>query len=129
MKNCERCGIEIPEVYQNLLCDEHYQALVKENEQRKQETESQAEAEILKNKSSPIHPDNLKEVEPMANPAQIVPEAPQSVSRALNVCDHSTCGITDPNYKENPEADDKEQILANLAQFVASGKMLWYNQR
>ena len=28
------------------------------------------------------------------------------------------CGITDPNYKENPEADDKDQVLANLAQFV-----------
>src|SRR3990167_611278 len=135
MKNCERCGIEIPEAYQNLLCDEHYQALVKENEQRKQETESQAEAEILKNKSSPIHPDNLKELEPMADPTKIAPvpisepavlseavllarHISGKISESTNTCDHMFCGITDPNYKENPEADDKDQVLANLAQFV-----------
>ena len=52
-------------------------------------------------------------------------------------CDHSDCGILDPAYVENPEMDDKNQILANLAQFIYShdpakkraGKLLWYPQR
>mgnify|MGYP001562462806 CR=1 FL=1 len=138
-RKCERCGIEIPDDYGNLLCDEHYRLTIEENEQRKQKTESQAAAEILKNKSSPIHPDNIKEVEPMAEAEKIVPEAPQPRTEA--VCDHSTCGITDPNYKENPEADDKDQVLANLAQFIYThrgsdhpkgrkhGILLYYPQR
>ena len=31
-KKCEKCGIEIPLQYNNLLCDQHYQELVKVNE-------------------------------------------------------------------------------------------------
>jgi len=38
-------------------------------------------------------------------------------------------GILDPNYKTNPQKEDKDQVLANLAQFVYSKKLLWYPTR
>lgn len=38
-------------------------------------------------------------------------------------------GILDPEYKINPQMDDKDQVLANLAQFVYSKKLLWYPTR
>jgi 2-polyprenyl-3-methyl-5-hydroxy-6-metoxy-1,4-benzoquinol methylase len=34
-------------------------------------------------------------------------------------------GITEPNYMENPEAEDKEQWEENIKVFRRSGKMLW----
>lgn len=38
-------------------------------------------------------------------------------------------GITDPNYQENPEAEDKEQWAANVALFQRNGVLLWKNSR
>ena len=76
MKTCEVCGKEIPEEYQNLLCDEHYAA--------------------VENK----------------------PTSPVSDS-----------GITNPDYKENPQMEDKEQWMANISQFKASGVLLWKDTR
>jgi intein/homing endonuclease len=75
MKKCEVCGKEIPEDYQNLLCDEHY---------------SLAE----KTRTEPVK-----------------------------------SSITNPNYKENPQKEDKEQWLANIGQFQASGVLLWKDTR
>ena len=75
MKNCEVCGQEIPDDYNNLLCDEHYAYV--EN----------------------------KEVAPVSN------------------------GITNPDYKENPQKEDKEQWLANIVQFQRSGVLLWKDTR
>ena len=53
-------------------------------------------------------------------------------------CNHTVCpntsesptelpnnGITDPNYKENPEMEDKPQWEANIVQFAKSGILLW----
>ena len=34
-------------------------------------------------------------------------------------------GITDPDYKENPEAEDKEQWKTNFVQFERTGHFLW----
>jgi len=125
MKRCERCNIKIPDEYQNLLCDEHYRAIIEESEKNQVERAEQQQKEILKNPASPTNPANVCDVTPI--PAV--------------VCDHSTCGIQDPAYKENPEADDKDQILANLAQFIythrdrnhpkghKNGVLLYYPQR
>ncbi len=135
-KKCERCGTPLPDDFGNLLCEEHYQSFIEENEQRKQEEKSQAAAEILKNKSSPVHPDNLGGDVPVSGDS---PEPKQETNTMI--CDHSTCGISDPAYIENPEADDKDQVLANLAQFIYThrdkehpkgrkhGILLYYPQR
>lgn len=126
-KKCERCGVAIPDSYGNLLCDIHYEAYTIETEAKRKEMEEQAKTELLKNVEATTHPTKVAEVVPTTEPALEASFEPSSTMPTE--CDHSTCGISDPNYKENPEADDKEQVLANLAQFVASGKMLWYSQR
>lgn len=38
-------------------------------------------------------------------------------------------GITDPNYQENPEAEDKDQVQANITQFLKTGLLLWHPTR
>ena len=136
MKKCERCGEPIPPEYINSLCDECYKLTVNENEQRKQETETQRASEVLKNPSSPIHPDNIAMAEPVGEKQEKTAEEPVVEAPGQLTCDHSECGIQDKDYVENPEQDDKDQILANLAQFVYSsvkdpkrGKLLWYPQR
>ena len=111
-KKCEICEVAIPDEYQNLLCPQHYETHIQENERLQKERDEQRAAEILKNPEAPTHPVNQQEIKP-------------------------THGILDPNYQTNPEADDKDQILANLAQFIYShdptrgrkGKLLWYPQR
>lgn len=140
-KICERCGKKIPPEYQNLLCDECYSLTVKENEQKKLQIESQTQAEILKNPASPVHPSNLGVAQPVGEGTQTVGEIPLVETTRSMTCDHSTCGILDPNYKENPEQDDKDQVLANLAQFIYThrdkehpkgkkhGVLLYYPQR
>lgn len=136
-KNCERCGVAIPPDYGNLLCDEHYKLVVSENEKVALEKTLTARAEVAKNPASPTHPNRIDESVPVSGPT---PETP-TVKSESGSCDHSTCGISDPAYVENPEADDKDQILANLAQFVythrdadhpkgkKAGVLLYYPQR
>jgi len=38
-------------------------------------------------------------------------------------------GILDPEYKTNPEMEDKNQVLTNLELFVRNKKLLWYPTR
>ena len=38
-------------------------------------------------------------------------------------------GITNPNYTENPEAEDKNQVQANLVLFQKHGVLLWHPTR
>ena len=140
-KQCERCGKKIPEEYGNLLCDEHYQIVIQENEERKLQEESQKSAEILKNESSPVHPDTIGVTEPLGQDTGEAERSDTKISLEVLQCDHSNCGILDPGYKENTEADDKDQILANLAQFIYThrdkehpkgrkhGILLYYPQR
>ena len=98
MKNCEweGCGKEIPDDYGNLLCDEHYRELEAQNEAK------------------------AKEVVAEAVPAPEPPPSPVS-----SPSDPSKFGITDPNYQENPEKEDKEQWEANLSMFQRNGVLLW----
>lgn len=135
-KKCERCGKDIPPEYQNLLCDECYQIVSRENDDHQLQKESQAQAELLKNTASPVHPERTEPIIPVEGEAEAsVPATPAMT------CDHSNCGISVPEYKENPEQDDKDQILANLAQFIYThrdkehpkgrkkGLLLYYPQR
>src|SRR3990167_2068668 len=138
MKLCERCNTKLPDDYGNLLCDEHYLAFVKEQGEHKKKVAEQQRSELLKNPDNPSHPDNLTGDVPVSEPPLNAPESPQTHE---NVCDHSQCGISDPSYRENPKADDKNQVLANLAQFIYThrdsdhpkgrkhGVMLYYPQR
>lgn len=133
-KLCERCQRKLPDDYQNLLCDAHYEAFIAEEAKLKEERL----AEEKKRPDSILNTSNTEKVEPASE--QPPEEAPEPAKQP-EVCDHSDCGISDPNYKENPEADDKDQILANLAQFVYShrggdhprgrkhGILLYYPQR
>ena len=133
-KKCEVCGQELPENYGNLLCDTHYLELIKKQEERKAEVVET----LKKTPDSPINSDLV------ATKAPIGPEMPPGEEKTAevppsspSVGNGSNFGILDPNYKENPEAEDKDQILANLAQFIYShdpakkrkGKLLWYPQR
>lgn len=140
-KKCERCDVPLPDDYGNLLCDVHYVALQEEQVKQDAYRQAQAKAEVLKNVESPIHPTKVSPVEPVSGEANgetppVVVETP-----AETTCTHATCGIAEPAYVENPEASDKDQILANLAQFVYThrdgdhpkgrkhGILLYYPQR
>jgi len=122
-KNCEKCNKKIPEEYQNLLCDECYFKVEQEQAKKKEEEIAQ----VKKNPDSPLNqtttqlPIGDKEAAPKEN----------------NNSNNNDFGIKDKNYVENPEMDDKDQVLANIAQFVYShdpekkrgGKLLWYPTR
>lgn len=136
-KKCERCGVAIPDDYGNPLCDADYAIVVEENRLRQVEAKRQREEEAKKSPDSAVHPSRIKEAEPVSDTESTPNPSPGTLQEATApICDHSTCGISDPNYKENPEADDKDQVLANLAQFIYTsvkdpkrGKLLWYPQR
>src|SRR3990167_1478486 len=135
-KHCERCGKKIPDEYGNLLCDEHYSVLIAEQEKYKNETNIQKEIEILKNPTSPTHPENLKDNVPVETLSEAVKPSQESILPSLE-----DAGIKDETYTQNPEANDKDQILANLAQFIYThrdsdhpkgkkhGVLLYYPQR
>lgn len=138
-KICERCEKKIPSEYVNLLCDECYALVSKEREEREANIKTQLQSEIQKNPQAPTNEANLKVDVPVSG-ENTPPEAPESPTTNVT-CDHSTCGISDPNYRENPEMSDKDQILANLAQFIythrdkdhekgrKNGVLLYYPQR
>lgn len=115
-KQCEVCGTRLPESYGNLLCDDHYAMLVKEQEQKKAEEE----AERAKMHSIP------DVVEEIIQESSSVTTQPPPPSTGVPVPNH---GIKDPAYTCNPEMEDKDQVLANIAQFMYSKKMLWVPQR
>jgi 2-polyprenyl-3-methyl-5-hydroxy-6-metoxy-1,4-benzoquinol methylase len=86
-KKCEKCQVDIPDDFNNLLCYECYN----------------------------------KSVEPIVEePKPIVVEQPIQTDT-----DYNKNGITNPNYKENPEAPDKEQWEANITLFRRNGVMLF----
>jgi len=120
MKICERCGKKIPEDYQNALCDECYLKLVEENKKKKEEEISQ----VKKNPDSPLG--NTNQTKPLGQ------EKAVSQTQDINI-DFCIKG----DYTENPEQNDKNQVLTNLAQFIYThneekgqkGKLLWYPTR
>ena len=101
-KKCEVCLKDIPSSFQNLLCGECYDKQVGENEQRLADEQESRDKMGL----DPV-------------PSQ---EANLSDKSATNNDSH---GIKDPNYKENPQMDDKPQWEANIVQFAKSSLLLW----
>jgi 2-polyprenyl-3-methyl-5-hydroxy-6-metoxy-1,4-benzoquinol methylase len=144
MKRCEVCEIKIPEDYINLLCDGCYQKHIEIIERQKAEVARVQHEEMLKNPSSPQHPDNLASnspVEPSDEPASTGTLPSTENQTTVKIRPKNAQGILDPAYETNPEADDKNQILANLAQFIYThrdsdhpkgakkGILLYYPQR
>ena len=127
-KVCQICEAKIPDDFQNLLCLDCYGKI----DQHNREAEEERVVEIKKNPDSGINPKNLIVNEPIKD-IQKPPEAQKQPIENFS----DNFGITDPNYKENSQQDDKDQILANIAQFVYThdpskgrkGKMLWYPTR
>ena len=103
MKSCERCSVEIPDDFQNLLCSDCYGVVEAENLRLKQRELEEQEAS--------------KEYPP---PEEEVPAESQ-----IEPLTTTSAGITDPNYQENPEIEDKEQWLTNINQFQHSGHLLY----
>lgn len=132
MKHCEKCGIEIPSDFVNLLCGDCYIKLNEEIAVKKEKEKQTMMEQAMKNPDSAVNPKRVEDKEPIVEGKT----APETEIKEGVVSDPKF-GIKDPNYRENPEADDKDQILANLAQFIYShepakgrtGKMLWYPQR
>jgi len=62
-----------------------------------------------------------------------VPEAPEEVKTPPETPEepqrHNKNGVWDPDYKENEEAEDKEQWMANITQFHRGGNLLYKSQR
>lgn len=109
-KKCEKCESPIPDDFVNLLCPDCYFLLEEERGKKAEEEKANMLEQAKKNPNSPVN--------------NVEPHKP-------------TFGIKDKDYTENPEMEDKNQILANLAQFIYShdpvkkrpGKLLWYPQR
>ena len=138
MKKCEKCGKEIPSDYVNLLCADCYSIIEKEIELKKEQDKKNMFESAVKNPDSAVNPEQVETKQPL-EPSETPQNAPseEKVGGVGNVIPDPKFGIKDPNYRENPEVEDKEQILANLAQFIYSheptkgrtGKMLWHPQR
>ena len=120
-KNCERCLKEIPQDYQNLLCDSCYKELEMFNmeieRQKREEKEMGNEAKI----------DEL--LTGVEIDATIGVKTPQEANTELPEPSYNKNGVWDKNYQENPQAEDKEQWSANVKQFQKSGRLLWPPQR
>jgi SAM-dependent methyltransferase len=112
-KLCERCSIDIPDDFVNPLCVDCYNVITLENELRDKEVEAQSRLETLKNLDAPTHPSNTAPIEVK------LPQGEEIKVETINTpSPDSKFGILDPNYTENEEMNDKDQILANLAQFI-----------
>lgn len=130
-KTCERCNIPLPDDFQNLLCYEDYNKSIEEADERRKEVKEKMFEEAKKNPDSAVN--NTKPVDTILGEGSPEPNIPSGSGDSSP----NKFGIKDPNYQENPEADDKDQILANLAQFIythnpakgGKGKLLWYPQR
>lgn len=112
-KKCEVCNSLICDSFVNLLCWECYKKHVAEIELKVKEA-----AESIEKPAK----------EDITTTQPVVGEVHADL-KTEKVATDPRFGIKDHEYKENPEQDDKDQVFANLAQFVASNKMLWYNQR
>jgi len=127
-KQCNRCDKKIPDEYQNLLCDQCYQVVAEENAKAKAE----ADAELARNPEAATNLSNAAKTDPITSP-----EPSNLAPRSSLDASSGDFGIKQPGYTENPEKDDKDQVLANLAQFIYShdeakhrpGKLLWYPTR
>ena len=128
MKNCEVCNNQIPDSYINLLCVECYNRQAKETEDRKREEEElrlKPEDVVM---VQPVDEPSGKAAESLDTPPEgvpVTPTLPQDASKPPEATNATSNHITDPNYVENPEMEDKEQVAANLSMFQRNGVLLW----
>lgn len=101
MKYCEICNLEIPEDYTNLLCDKCYKNAEIENARIKAQQEEEKKSDNMPPKTE----------EPLVEP--------------IKGQNGASTGISDPDYKENPEMEDKEQWKINIMLFDRHGVLLW----
>ena len=129
MKNCQVCKAEIPKEYVNLLCDSCYKKQEKENEQRLADEETDR-AKLALDPKEPIKATPEGEESDKKLSKMTTKDVFQAVEDDFNkVRILPKNGITDPNYKENPEMEDKPQWEANIVQFAKSDLLLWKASR
>lgn len=135
-KYCEVCHKEIPLDFVNLLCLECYQRNAEEHELKKsQEEEEKKQVAAQVAVDEPVGKAAMSlEVESTSENYKAAQEVLDSLAKeatpfkTLEV-KNSMNGITDPNYKENPEAEDKNQVIANFTLFQKTGKFIWHPTR
>ena len=103
-KKCERCNVDIPDDFQNLLCVSCY--LKTEQEAEEDRKRIKDEEVVKKEKLEKQFDLDTKPIKPI-----------------------SDLEIKNPDYKPNPEQEDKEQIYTNLNLFVKHGVLLWHPTR
>ena len=125
-KVCEVCHKEIPDDFANALCLECYNKQVKEIADKKAQEEADKKKKGYVPVTAPIPTEKpFKEpTEPSKEDVKVVKALPKSIPWG-SVKGYNKNGITDPNYIENPEMDDKEQWKFNVIQFERSGRLLW----
>jgi len=107
-KQCDVCNKEIPQDYQNLLCDDCYVKIEEENK-RIQEVDKEEKFE-------------------QAETVVVSTEELVNVTEDIKPKKHDS-SILDENYEENPEKEDKPQWEANLQCFIKTGVFLWHPTR
>lgn len=143
-KVCEVCQKPIGDSFGNLLCLEHYAQQSKEIEDKVKTDEED------KNVKGFEFSDTIQSVTQDKDAGHVrIEEDPEAIDpdkvRLQEVYKESKKGeeitemgepgsqkpdssIKDPKYMENPEAPDKDQIMANLAQFVKTDILLYQHQ-
>lgn len=117
MKKCEVCRTNIPPEFQNLLCGQCYDKQVAENNIKEAE-----EKESRKKMGLEPEPPKEENIEESTKTSSDPTQADSSDKTAIKEGSH---GIRDPDYRENPEMEDKPQWEANIVQFANSNLLLW----
>jgi|SRR3990167_761711 len=125
-KKCDVCESPIPDDFVNLLCYVCYDRQAKEIEDKKKEEEELRQ-----------QPQNIVQTQPIDEPSgkaalsleNTQTEEKQAPTMPLNeskteVATPNTL-ISDPDYQENPEMPDKNQVKANIDLFMHNGVLLW----
>ena len=100
---CEICKVKIPKDYKNKICLPCYKK--DEVERKQREIDEELDRVSVRKKLA------VEEI-------RIPQRQPESATIPVN-------GISDPEYKENPEQADKPQWMANMVQFQKSGNLLY----
>ena len=107
MKQCERCKIQIPDDFTNLLCYQCYDQLEQEREKKKKEEEEERKAMSM----------------------ETIYAQHDIISGERKYSEDKSSYIKSETYQENVEKDDKPQWTANVIQFDKTGKLLWIPTR
>lgn len=137
-KVCDVCKKPIGDSYGNLLCDEHYKKQTEENEQKKKD---EVEDKKMDNQDPPALAEKVREMKEYKE-EEIYDTNKVTISRLYREkrkteeprllgdpgSQDPDKSIKDPKYRENPEAPDKDQVVANMAQFINGNILLYHHQ-